>query len=230
MKLNGWSVPVLCAVMLAFAFSADAAPASKVTASVGYINVLDELSVSTNSSASTTGAWHTVLRNTLKTPNQQDLFVGVSLEVGLLLDTATRKRSDVASASAGVEVRVLIDGQEANPRKVTFSRRSQVLRSSLQDIIDGCLALDTNTMSIVVDTNCVQESEMSLISDTMTANTFNFIATDLSAGSHQIQVQARINLGTAAVARSARARALIGNGSMTVESVRLAHDEDIEIP
>jgi hypothetical protein len=63
----------------------------------------------------------------------------------------------------------------------------------------------------------------------MNANTFNFIQADLAAGVHNIQVQARLNLGASAQNGSAHARALIGKGSVTVESVRLIRGEDIEL-
>jgi len=208
-------------------------PAAKATAQVGYINVLNELSVTTNQTSSTAGTWQTILSNTLKTPNQKDVFVSVSLEVGLLTDTLVRSKngaSDTSMASAGVEVRVLIDGAEALPGRVVFGRRTQTLTATFQGIIDGCLAVDTNTWSVVIDPDCVRPEELGLILETMNANAFNFIMADLPSGIHNIQVQARINLGASAQAGSARARALIGNGSVTVESVRMIRGEDIELP
>jgi hypothetical protein len=77
---------------------------------------MDELSVGTNTTSSTAGTWQTILSNAIKTPNQKDLFVDVSLEVGLLTDTLVRSKNNVADtsmAAAGVEVRVLIDDREA---------------------------------------------------------------------------------------------------------------------
>jgi hypothetical protein len=207
-------------------------PSAKATAKVGFINVMDELSVGTNSSSTTTGTWATVLSNTLKTPNQKDVFIDVSLEVGLLTDTLVRSKNntaDTSMASAGVDVRVLIDGHEALPGVVVFGKRTQTLTARFQGIIDGCLALDTNTMSIVIDPDCVQPEELQLILETMNANSFNFIQADLPPGVHLIQVQARLNLGASAQAGAAKARALIGNGSVTVESVRMIRNEDIEL-
>jgi len=90
--------------------------------------------------------------------------------------------------------------------------------------------VDTNTWSVVIDPDCVRPEELGLILETMNANAFDFIMADLPSGIHNIQVQARINLGASAQAGSARARALIGNGSVTVESVRMIRGEDIELP
>jgi hypothetical protein len=208
-------------------------PSAKATTKIGLINVMNELVVGTNSSGDAVGPWVNVLNNNLKTPNQKDLFIGVSLEVGLLTDTLVRSKNgvtDTSSASAGVEVQVLIDGVPALPGKVVFGRRTQTLSATFQGLIDGCLTLNTNTGSIVIDTNCVTPESLGLVLDTMNANSFNFVVADLVAGVHVIQAQARLNLGASAQAGSARARALIGNGSLTVEQVRMIRNEDISLP
>jgi len=208
-------------------------PSSKATSKIGLINVMNELSVGTNASGDSVGAWVNILNNNLKTPNQKDLFIGVALEVGLLTDTLVKSKngiSDTSMASAGVEVQVLIDGVPALPGTVVFGRRTQTLTATFEGLIDGCLTLNTNTGSIVIDTNCVTPESLGLVLDTMNANSFNFVVADLTAGVHAIQAQARMNLGAAAQAGSARARALIGNGSLTVEEVRMIRNEDIELP
>jgi hypothetical protein len=83
---------------------------------------------------------------------------------------------------------------------------------------------------VVIDPDCVQPEELQLILETMNANSFNFIQADLRPGVHNIQVQARLNLGASAQTGAAKARALIGKGSVTVESVRMIRGEDIELP
>lgn len=231
--LAGLLGSTLILVLVAGNALAQNQPSSKFTAQVGMINVMNELSVTTNSSHSTTGTWSTVLRNRLKTPNQKDLAIGVSLEVGLLTGTVVKSKlgtSDTSLAMAAVEVRVLVDGVEALPGQVTFGRRTQTLTATFMGLIDGCLTVDTNTWSVVINYDCVQPEVLELLLDTMNANAFNFLLADIPAGVHDIQVQARINLGAAAQTGSARARALIGNGSMTVESVRMIRNEDIELP
>ena len=205
-------------------------PSAKATAKVGYINVLSAIS---SSNAPLTGPWQNILSNTLKTPNQKDLFVGVSLEVGLLTDTLVKSKngvSDTSKADAGVEVQVLVDGVPAKPGKVVFGRRTQTLTATFQGLIDGCLAVDPLTGGIVIDPLCVQPETLGLILETMNANAFNFIVEDLGTGVHNITVQARINLAASAQAGSANARGLIGHGSMTVEEVRLIQTPEIDLP
>src|ERR1043166_3011447 len=160
-------------------------PSSKATSKIGLINVMNELSVGTNASGDSVGAWVNILNNNLKTPNQKDLFIGVSLEVGLLTDTLVKSKngiSDTSMASAGVEVQVLIDGVPALPGTVVFGRRTQTLTATFEGLIDGCLTLNTNTGSIVIDTNCVTPESLGLVLDTMNANSFNFVVADLTAG------------------------------------------------
>jgi hypothetical protein len=205
-------------------------PSSKATAKVGFVNVLKEVSSPADPKI---GPWQTILSNTLKTPNQKDLFIGVSLEVGLLTGTLVRSKNgvtDTSSADAGVEVQVLVDGVPALPGTVVFGRRTQTLTAKFQGLIDGCLSIDPVTGGIVLDPDCVQPEELELILKTMNANAFNFIVQDLGSGVHTIAVQARINLAASAQAGSATARGLIGKGSMVVEEVRLIKTPEIELP
>jgi hypothetical protein len=229
-KMVAGVVLSVLAVALATGAYAQSQPSAKVTAKVGYINVLSEVVAGTNSTVNSDTGWKNILANNLKTPNQKDAFVVVSLEVGLLTDTLVKSKNgtaDTSMATAGVEVRVLIDGNPMLPGKVVFGRRTQTLTATFQGIIDGCLAIDPTTGGIVIDPNCVQPEQLGLILETMNANSFSFIVADLPAGVHTFQVQARINAGASAQQGAARARGLIGNGSVTVESVRMIRNEDI---
>ena len=229
-KLPGVLALSLLSAIVGDTAYAQSQPSSKATAKVGNINVLREVSSPADPSI---GPWQTILSNTLKTPNQKDLFVGVSLEVGLLTQTLVRSKNGVAdtsSADAGVEVRVLVDGVPALPGKVVFGRRTQTLTATFQGLIDGCLSVDPLTGAIIIDPTCVQPEQLELILKTMNANAFNFIVKDLGPGVHTIAVQARINLAASAQAGSSTARGLIGNGSMTVEEVRLIQTPNIELP
>jgi len=204
-------------------------PSSKATAKVGDIHVMDDI---TSADSPKVGDWQSVLKNTLKTPNQKDLFINVSMEIGLLTGTLTRSKlgtPDTSKADAGVEVRVLVDGKEALPGIVTFGRRTQTLTATFQGLIDGCLSIDPITGGIILDPDCVLPEELELILKTMNANAFVFIIEDLNSGVHTIDVQARINLEASAQAGHANALALIGKGSMTVEEVRLIKNPLIEL-
>ncbi len=232
-RLSNTIAATAAALLVAGSAYCQNQPAAKATAQVGFINVINELSVRTNASRSTAGQWQTILKNNLKTPNHKDIFASVSLEVGLLTDTYVRSKlatADSAMAMAGVEVRVLVDDVEALPGVVTFGKRTQTLTALFQGIIDHAMAIDTNTWSIVLDPELVQPETLQLVLETMNANCFNFIMPDLSPGVHTIKVQARLNMGAFAGAGSAKARALIGKGSVTIESVRMIRGEDIQLP
>ncbi len=96
-----------------------------------------------------------------------------------------------------------------------FCEREQTLTAYLQGILNPATGL------------VVADEYVELILETMDANSFNFITPDLSAGVHTIAVKARIDKDTSG---TAEAMGSIGKGSVTVESVRLIRNEDIELP
>ena len=200
-------------------------PSSKVTAKTSRITLLPE--------TTGTGDWETVLANNIKTPNQKDLFIGVSLEVGLFTQTLVRSKNmvkDTSVAEAVVQVRVLVDDRLAEPGEVVFGRRTQTLSATLEGAIAGCLTIVTNadgSQSIIVDPDCVTPETIELILKSMDAASFNFVATDVPVGIHTISVQARIDTSGSAQTGSFSALATVGKGSMTVESVRLIKNEDV---
>src|SRR5437762_1774236 len=63
--------------------------------------------------------------------------------------------------------------------------------------------------------------------DLFNAASFNFVAVDVPQGVHTISVQARIDTDATFQTGSASAEALVGKGSMTVESVRLIKDPNV---
>ncbi len=229
---RGSLLTAVLALGLALSFAARTAqaqnqPSAKVTAKTANLVLLPP----TNG----TGGWETILANNIKTANQKDLFIGASLEVGLFTKTEAKSKNlqtDVSLAKAQVDVRVLVDGTEAEPGPVVYGRRSQELAATLEGAIGGCLSLVTNldgTTSIVVDTNCVAPETIQLILDSTDAATFNFVAPDVPVGVHTVAVQARIQTATSATAGTAEAMATVGKGTMTVESVRLIKNEDVAV-
>ena len=149
--------------------------------------------------------WTTILSNDIKTPNGKDLFIDVSLECGLYTSTLVDSLAgtkDTSVAEAGVLVRVLVDGWEASPGAVVFCRRSQALSAVFQgllvdDLGNVCLTTDDDLLidAIIIDEDCLQPETLELVLDTMTANSFNFIETDLGPGFHTVEVQASIATG-----------------------------------
>ena len=204
---------------------AQSQPSAKVTAKTANLTLLP--------ATTGTGDWQTVLANQIKTPNQKDLFISASFEVGLFTQTLVTSKNmvkDTSSSTATVQVRVLLDGNPVEPGAVVFGRRKQTLSATLEGAISGCLTIVTNvdgSLSIILDPECVTPEEIELILETMDAATFNFVATDVPTGVHTISVQARIDTSSSIQNGSASALGTIGKGTLTVESVRLIKNEDV---
>ena len=202
------------------ATAADAQPSAKVTAKTSRLALLPQ--------TTGTGDWVTVLSNQIKTANQKDLFVGVSLEVGLYTRTLAKSKnmvSDTSLARGVVQVRVLVDDTVIEPGAVVFGRRSQSLSATLEGAIASCLTIVDGVL--VLDPDCVTPEEIELILETMDAASFNFVGVDIPQGVHTVRVQARIDTAGSAEQGEFEAKATVGKGSMTVESVRLIKDEDV---
>ncbi len=165
--------------------------------------------------------------------------------------------TDSSLASGGVRVRVVVDPAVANSgsvpsasgfyaspagghdvdvngnftnvaagQGVSFCKRVQYLSATLQGIIDlnnaGCFDADPNTACTLTD----EQIELALA--TLDANAFNFIAQNLSADTHVVEVQAKLDTSAASTKGSAAAKAFIGMGSVTIEEVRMIKNEVID--
>lgn len=218
MKTRNLVSVVLAVGFLGLASSGALAQSAKATAKVGNVNVLNQ----------TTLGWTTILSNTIKTANQKDLFIDVSLETGLYTQTKVRSNGnkDTSSAEATIKVQVLVDGVPAYPGEVVFDRRNQTLSATLGGILENCT--DSNGDGDIDLNDCtLAPEEIELILDTMAAHSFNFIMDDLGPGEHSVEVQATIGTSSSSGAGSASSNATIGNGSVTVEEVRMIKGEDI---
>lgn len=234
-KLLGIGLIIVMVVSFSFA-NASAEASSKATAVVGNIKQVDA------------GAgWVKIMENTIKTANAKDLFVDVSLECGLTTDTyVSSKVLDRAKAvaEAVVYVKVELDGVPILPgmsvdpngppapaqEGVTFARREQTLIAHFAGDLSGCVDPDSGT--VVIDPECVAPEDLELILDTMSANSFNFIAPDVSVGTHTVSVYAQVQVVTSTetevnATAEAWAHAYLGKGSMTVQEVRMIKDENI---
>ena|ERR1041384_4178389 len=210
---------------------ADSTNASaKVTLQTSYLNVLGPVTNSTAGSGPITTDWQTVLEQNIKMANNHDLLITAAFEVGLYTSTTVSSKlmiTDTSTATSSVKVRALVDGVEAAPGEVVYGKRTQQLTATLEGAIAGCLSIITNSaggLQIVLDTNCVQPEVVGLIQDTVSANSFIFGALNLSSGFHNIQIQAQINARGDNQNGTFTAAALLGKGTMTAESVRLAKD------
>lgn len=215
------SVFVAMAALSTFvAASAFAAPSAKFSAQVSSVALVDKTD---------NLGWSKVLETTLKTPNKKDLLIGASFETGLYTQTLVKSSAgikDTSNATAGLKIRVLIDGVEAKPGEVIFDKRSQTLSATLGGYYTNCV--DDNGDGIIdVMTECLLlPEEIELILDTMAAHHFNFVLANLLSGDHKIVVEAAIDSSTSAQNGSASATALVGKGSLTVEEVRATNAPD----
>lgn len=215
------SLVVIVAALFVFAATAAFAqvPGSKASANVSSVALL-------------TGPTHSfdpILKTQLHTGSQQDLLIGVSLETALYTDTLVTSKNgtkDTSNATAGIQIKVLVDGAQAAPGVVTYDRRSQTLSATLGGYFANCV--DANGDGIIdVTTECsLLPEEIQLILDTMAAHHFNFIIANLPAGDHTIEVLAEISTSGSAQTGSYNAKATIGKGSLTVEDIRATNQPD----
>ena len=177
---------------------------------------------------STTGTsgWVTILSSPIKMPAAKELFVSASLEAGLFTQTLVRSKNkvkDTSTASASIQVRALIDNTAVPPGVVTYAARTQTLSATLEGAIGDCLSTVTNadgSTSIIVDQDCVTPEEIELILTTLSAASFNFVASDVPVGTHVMSIQARITTSTSAQTGTASASALVGKGTVIAQTVR----------
>jgi len=198
-------------------------PSAKATAAISQTQLL---------AATKNVGWSTILSNTIHTASQKDLFCNVSIETGLMTSTTSSSKNghgDTSTAKAEVTVRCLVDGKVAYPGEIVFGSRMQELTATLEGIIGSCFRVDSNG-NVILDENCVNPEEIKLVLSTMEANSFNYIYPNCTAGTHTLQVQAKISTDTTVQSGSASAFAFVGKGSATMEEVRMANNEVIELP
>ena len=215
---------------------AFAQPSAKVTAQAGEVKMLGFQSLAEGVTSPPP-----IFTQTIKTSEAKDLFIDVSLECGLTTNTMVMSKKlqrDIAEAEATVVVEVFVDGVSALPGPVTFARRYQGLIAEFAGDISEALSID-EFGAIVVDEESVDEEMLALILDTMSANSFNFIAPGLSAGVHTIEVVATPTYDQTGdqfvpaqgelMYENVSTKAYLGKGSVTVEAVRSVKGEDIEL-
>src|SRR5262245_34815263 len=149
-------------------------PSAKATMQMGNIAVM---AAKLGAGSSKTN-WTTVMHGVMKTSQQKDMVMTASMEVGLYTRTLVRSKlgtPDTSSATAGVELRMVVDAGTPNeriayPGPVIFGRRTQELTATFQGLIDGCLTVDPATGVVIIDPTCVRPEELQLVLDTMNAN------------------------------------------------------------
>ena len=100
-------------------------------------------------------------------------------------------------------------------------------------VVGTCLYQHADNNNILLDVDCLQEEEVELVLDTMSANAFNFVAPNLKQGVYRIDVFADVDTCTGDKIGSCingddpdvEARATIGRASLVVDEARFIQDE-----
>jgi hypothetical protein len=244
--LAGISLASLAAGTAMAGASAKFAAVYSDTPALTSMAVITNATVDTVVDVTTTG--HTLA--TIKVPQQKELLVGLSAEIGLLTDTSIKgKNGGTASAEAGAEAYVTIfavptgdydpnvtPSIKAVPGTVILNSRIQKLSATLGGVIQSCT--DTGDGTINVATECtVTDEEIGLMQDTTSAHHFNFVLPDMGQGEYDIVAvfttgaNAEVDICTSlaecalydpegTVSGSATAKAVINKTMMTIQEVR----------
>lgn len=150
---------------------------------------------------------------TIKVPEQKELLVGLSAEIGLLTDTSLRgKDGGTAKAIADAEAYVTIfavpkgtydpsvtPAVKAKPGTVILSKRVQELSATLAGVIQYCtdggsydadgnltIISDPDGTINVAEECYVTDEQIGLMQDTTAAHHFNFVLPDMKQGEYDI--------------------------------------------
>ena len=199
------------------------AQSSKQTASISTVTV----QACVISPSNCVGTWTDLVPTlNIQTSNATSLFVNVSTVVGLYTSTKVTGNNtgatSTATATAGVHVRVLLDGTiyafpDALGSGIDFDNRVQTLTANLGNIFTSACAADP--------TNCTLTAEqITLILQTSSAHDFNFVLLNVGSGSHTVEIQVLADTNsTANTGGVAIAGAVYGPASVTIDAVRLVH-------
>ncbi len=235
MKMKTIACAFAALSMTAFAAgSATAAPSSKTAVMFGG---LEAGGLSALMNASNEGE-ATIMTSTIKTAEQKDLAIDVSLECNLVTRTKVsgqKGSKSTAGAEASVEIAVFMDGEVmAEPGWVTFCDRTQELSATLGGVLEECNVTvdpETGVGGFTKDDCSFSDEDIELMLDTTSANSFNFILFDVGTNGtdgHVIEVKSRISDSTYGDGSyDASSNGYIGKGSVVVEEIQLGSDLNI---
>lgn len=237
MKTTSTLLGLLAAGLVSMGASAQSIPASKAT--FAYNSLIRLPACSSTDAAGCGGTsdtgWNVILRQQLKTANQKDLFIGASLQCGIVTDTTVKSLNgslDTAEARGTIRVKVRItapngavtyaqpstgvDATNAVGNGIVFCDRIQTLTAKFSGL--NCRVDGYGVVS------CADPEQLQLILKTLNANAFNFVAPNVVSGVNTIEVLARSSAATAATGYNGslgNANAFIGAGSVAIEEVRM---------
>ncbi len=175
----------------------------------------------------------------IKVPQDKELLVGLSAEVGLVTDTSIKgKEGGTAKALAGGKANVTIfaipepfnwEGiRKAEPGRIMLSSRFQVLTATLGGVLESCEEGDCT----------FTDEEIGFLQGTLAAHHFNFLLPNMDQGVYKIVAFfttgaiAKVDICETcdgSVSASAFAAAIIGKTMLTVQQVRAVKDSLSEI-
>lgn len=204
------SIILSTAIASLLAAPAFAGPSAKFAATwtdtpaLASVAVIEDATVDTVVTDSHTG--YTLA--TIKVPQDKELLVGVSAEIGLVTYGSVKgKNGGSAKAIADSEAYVTVfavpkDGSPesvAAPGQIMLSKRIQELSATLGGVIQSCTDAitedtdgdgipDSGDGTIDVATECVvTDEEVGLLQDTTAAHHFNFVLPNMDQGEYDIK-------------------------------------------
>ena len=223
--------------------AAVAAPSAKFAATWGYGPSLASVAVVAETDADAIdidlNAGYTLA--TIKVPQDKELLVGVSAEVGILTDTSLKGRNGGAAksiAGGGAAVMVVAvptgggDGNIAEPGPVVLAARVQELSATLGGVIDSCTDADASGTIDVASECVVTDEQIGLIQGSLSSHHFNFVLPDMDQGEYDIVAffltgaLAAVDIDEVSVTDggsitgAAFAAAFVGKHMVTVQQVR----------
>ncbi|OHY96543.1 hypothetical protein BI375_03220 [Vibrio rotiferianus] len=181
------------------------------------------------------------LLTTIKVPQDKELLIGVSAEIGITTDTTIKgKDGGAAKAIAGGAAWVVVTATpigggepiEAAPGAVMLSSRVQELSATLGGVLEECTDGDLDGTIVVQEDCTVSEEQIGLMQETLASHHFNFVLPDMDAGEYELvanfftRADASVDIdeltvtdgGT--VSGSSYAEAFVGKNMVTVQQVR----------
>lgn len=137
---------------------------------------------------------------TIKVPQDKELLVGLSAEIGLTTFSAVKGKNggsatSIADAEAAVSIHACpVEGGDctvAKPGMIKLSKRVQELSAKLGGVIKECdIAVDTTTGEGTFDVSddcIVNDEEIALLLSTTAAHHFNFVLPNMDQGVYEIK-------------------------------------------
>jgi hypothetical protein len=187
----------------------------------------------------------------IKVPQNKELMVGLSAEIGLTTDTSIKgQQGGSARAIAGASAQVVVfacpvDGgactAAAKPGQVTLSSRVQELDATLGGVLEDCEDLNGDGVVEIPEECTFSDEEIGLAIDTLASHHFNFVLPDMDQGDYNVVAYfmtgalAQIDIDEISVdnggtvSASAFAKAWIGSYMLTVQQVRATNDGIIDV-